>query len=169
VQPQRPAAKIGIVFLGLVVAFAAPWAAVAIRQHFTQGPDSQASSGMYAFGDFALGVAVFGLLALVPIGLALYWLRPVVWFWSALAGAAMLFAFTGLAALTATILALESRNSWMILAHARLGITPLTALALLTCAGFAPSVRHRWLLAAAATIEGVLFACVIIHLIRGSG
>jgi hypothetical protein len=61
---------------GYVAAFLMASAAVAIRVASTSGPDAQASSGMYAFGDALLFVAVCGVAALVPTGVALFFLRP---------------------------------------------------------------------------------------------
>ena len=76
-RPLRPAAKVGIVLGGLVASFAVAYVAVCIRERLNQGPEAQAASGMYAFGDLLMGIAVFGLLALGPLALTLYWLRPV--------------------------------------------------------------------------------------------
>ena len=45
----------------------------------------------------------------------------------------------------------------LLLAQARFGIMPLAALALLTCAVFAPLPRQRWLLASAAAADGLIF------------
>jgi hypothetical protein len=39
---------------------------------------------------------------------------------------------------------------------------PLSALALLTCAVFAPQTRHRWLLLAAAIADGAWFAGLLL-------
>jgi hypothetical protein len=162
VNALRPATKVSIVFLGLIVAAAIAWAAVVLHQRLTDDPDAQASSGMYALGDLVLGVAVFGVLALVPIALALYWLRPVARFWSALLGGAMLFAVTGFVALAASVWTNPSTNHWLFLAHARIGLMPLGALALTMCAIFAPQTRHRWLLLAAAVTDGTLFAGLVL-------
>ena len=85
----RLPAKLGVVFSGWAAAFAVAWIAVAIRKAATQGPAAQASSGMYAAGDAMLGVMVFGVLALIPLALALYWLRPVAQFWSTFTTAAL--------------------------------------------------------------------------------
>src|SRR4051812_47540036 len=109
---MRPSAKAGVVVLGLVLAFVAAWVAVDLRQRATQGPDAQASAGMYAFGDLVLGVGVFGVLALIPAALALVWLRPVARFWSALVAGALLFALIGVLALAASVVAKASTNHW---------------------------------------------------------
>ncbi len=165
VNSLRLSTRIGCIFLGLVVALAVAWIAVELRQRATQGPDALASSGMYAFGDLVLGVGVFGVLALVPMALTLYWLRPVARFWSALQWGAILFALTGCLAVAASIWALQSRSAWLILAHARIGLMPLGALALLMCTVFAPQARQRWLLLATAIGDGALFAAIVISML----
>lgn len=157
----RPSAKVGIVFAGFVVAFAIAWLAVEVRQRATQGPDAQAASGMYAAGDAMLGVAVFGVVALVPIALALYWLRPVARFWSALVVGAVVVQLTGWTALAATILAIHSQSMWIFWALVRIGLMPLIALTLVTCALFAPKPQHRALLVATGIADGLLFAGVV--------
>ena len=95
---MTPALRVGLVTAGYAGAFLIASAVVAIRVARTSGPDAQASSGMYAFGDFALFVAVFGLLALVPTGTALYFLRPYRRLWAVLSAFALGVALTGVAA-----------------------------------------------------------------------
>ena len=63
-----------MVFGGYMVACLGAIAAVYVYQLFTQTPAARASSGMYAFGDFLLFIGAFGILALFPTGLALYFL-----------------------------------------------------------------------------------------------
>lgn len=65
-------AKLGLVVGGYVVACLLASGVVYIYQLFTQNPAAQASAGMYAFGDFLLFIGVLGILALLPTGLALY-------------------------------------------------------------------------------------------------
>jgi peptidoglycan biosynthesis protein MviN/MurJ (putative lipid II flippase) len=67
-------AKVGLVIGGYVVACLIASAVVYVWELFTQGPIAQASSGMYAFGDLLLFIGVFGGLALIPTGLAGYFL-----------------------------------------------------------------------------------------------
>lgn len=153
----RPLAKVGIVLLGLGVAAVIAGVAVAVRDHFFQVPAVEKAGGMYAFGNLLAGIAVFGVAALVPIALALYWLRPVERFWSAVTAAASAWAVTSLVALAVNRWFSQTPSVGMFLAQARVGIMPLTALALLTCAVFAPLARHRWLLASAATADGLIF------------
>ena len=159
---MRPWAKVGIVCLGLAAAFFLACLAAFLRELAMQGPDVQAASGLYAFGDLLFGLAVFGLLALVPIGLALYWLRPVTRFWSVLAGAAVLSALSGVLALAANMWLHDDTSGWIFLAEARVGLMPLNALMLVTCALFAPKFRHRWLLLSAAFSDGAIFTGVVL-------
>lgn len=66
--------RIAVVAAGYIAAFLIAFAAVAFRAANTSGPDAQASSGMFAFGDVVLFVTVFGVFALVPTGAALFFL-----------------------------------------------------------------------------------------------
>jgi hypothetical protein len=67
-------AKALIVVAGYLAAFAIASAAVAVRIATTNQAEASAASGMYAFGDVALFVIVFGALALIPTGAALFFL-----------------------------------------------------------------------------------------------
>jgi hypothetical protein len=90
--------------VGYVGAFLIASAAVAIRVANTSGADAQASSGMYAFGDSYLFIAVFGLLALVPTGAALHFLRPYRRLWVVLSALGLSVALTGAAAASLFVL-----------------------------------------------------------------
>jgi hypothetical protein len=65
----KPLLKALSVLVGYSGALLAACLALYIRQLNTQGPDAQASAGMYAFGDGLLFGAVFGFGALFPTGL----------------------------------------------------------------------------------------------------
>ena len=67
-------AKLGLVISGYMVACLIASGVVYVWELFTQGPIAQASSGMYAFGDLLLFIGVFGVLALIPTGVAIYYL-----------------------------------------------------------------------------------------------
>jgi hypothetical protein len=67
-------AKLGLVIGGYVAACLIASGVVYIWELFTQGPIAQASSGMYAFGDLLLFTGIFGILALIPTGLAVFFL-----------------------------------------------------------------------------------------------
>ena len=67
-------AKIGLVLGGYVAACLLASGVVYVWELLTQGPIAQASSGMYAFGDLLLFIVTFGGLALIPTGLAVYFI-----------------------------------------------------------------------------------------------
>jgi hypothetical protein len=67
-------AKLGLVIGGYVAACLAAYGAVYINDLFMDPTVLQASSGMSAFGDLILFVGVFGVLALIPTGLGVYFL-----------------------------------------------------------------------------------------------
>jgi hypothetical protein len=105
---MKPFLEIAVVAGGYVVAFLMASAAAAVRVANTRGPDAQASSGMYAFGDALLFVAVFGVSALVPTGAVLFFLRPYRHFWIVLSALGLAVAFTGV---TAVILFAVGRHA----------------------------------------------------------
>lgn len=147
---------------GFLAAFAVAVVAVMIREHLTDGPDAQASSGMYAAGDMFLGIAVFGLLSLAPLALGLYWLRPVARFWAVLVWLAGLLAVTGPLAVLVSGWLRQPAGNWAFLADLRVILMPLVALAMATTGLFAPQPRARWVLIGAAVVEGSIFAGVVL-------
>jgi hypothetical protein len=66
--------KVGLVIGGYVLACLIASSAVYVYESSIPAAASQASSGMYAFGDFLLFIGVCGVLALIPTGLAVYFL-----------------------------------------------------------------------------------------------
>lgn len=66
--------KLSLVIGGYVLACVAAGGAVSVYQWFTQSAAAQASAGMSAFGDLLLFLFLFGMFALVPTGLGLYFL-----------------------------------------------------------------------------------------------
>ena len=64
----------GLVIVGYVAACLVASGVAYVWDQFTQGSVAQASSGMYAFGDLLLFIGVFSVLALIPTGLAVYFL-----------------------------------------------------------------------------------------------
>jgi hypothetical protein len=127
--------KIGTVLAGYVAAVLVANAAVAVRFAHTCGTDAQASPGMYAFGEGLLFIAVFGAVALVPTGLALWFLRPFRWFWVSLSITAVAIAGTAI---------------------------PLAG-AFLVAGVLAPTWASRWALVAAAGIEGAVAAYAVLQ------
>jgi hypothetical protein len=155
---DKPAVKTSVVVAGYVGAFFVASLAVAIRIASTSGPEAQASSGMYAFGDSYLFVAVFGALALVPTGAALYWLRPYRRFWAVLSTLSVGVAITGAAA--AVLFALgrhavepSALASWAALSVLRILLAPVMAPAFVVAAFFTPYRFARIAFLAAAGLE----------------
>jgi hypothetical protein len=168
-RPWKSVLKVLVILAGYSAALCLACAAVYVRQLHTQGPDAQASAGMYAFGDSVLFVAVFGGVALLPTGLGLYFLRPVRAFWTVLAIGALGLAATGLPCAAA----LEVLRHWqgaptLLQTFACLGVlrmlgSPLVGAAFLLCACLAPTRFSRWALAGATVAEGVVAAYAAFH------
>lgn len=147
---------------GYIAAFLLASAAVAIHVASTSGPDAQTSSGMYAFGDALLFLAVFGVSALVPTGAALFFLRPYRRFWTALSALGLVVAVTGI---TAVILFAVGRHAtesplatWAGLSVLRILVAPLLALAFLVCAILSPHRSPRGAFGAATVMEAAVSA-----------
>ncbi len=166
--------KFSVVLAGYTAAALAAGAALEIRLLNTQGPDVDASAGMYAFGDVMLFLAVFAFAALFPTGLALYLLRACRWIWTALAIAAPAIAVTG--ALAAAIYVLAACQAlppqsplmiWAGLAVLRMLAAPPLAAAFVLSALIAPNRTSRWSLLAAAAIEGAVAAYAFLHWFAG--
>jgi hypothetical protein len=168
---MRAAAKFGLVAAGYVGAFLVAAASVAINEAWTAGPDRQASSGMFAFGDSLLFLAVFGLAATVPTAAGLFFLRPYHLFWLVLAIAAVVVASTGLASLGVSLAARAAPagpaiRSWSAFAVLRILVAPLIALAFPVSGAFAPRRPARIALLAATVSEAIVFASWLILIPR---
>jgi hypothetical protein len=153
--------RFGVVIVGYIAACLVASVAEHVRVLHTQGPDAQASSGMYAFGDFLLFITVFGVLALFPTGLALYFLRPFEKFWAVLSFGLLAIAVTGLCTAPTMGLGFTQPTHSALVALAGIGLlsvltAPLLALAFAIATVLAPAGRWRWILLAATVIEGVL-------------
>jgi hypothetical protein len=169
VRPHNSILKLFVVVAGYGVALVAACTATYIRQLNTQGPNAQASAGMDAFGDASLFVAVFGILALFPTGLSLYFLRPARPFWTTLATGALTLAATGLFCAGALELVrhLPSAPAWLQLV-AGLGVlrmlgAPLLVFTFLLCACLAPTRFSRWALVGATGLEGLVAAYSVLN------
>jgi hypothetical protein len=161
--------KVSIILSGYLIAFLTASAAVYFRILFTQGPDADASAGMYAFGDSVLFLYVFAVMAFLPTLLALYWLRPFPRFWIALSLAASAWAVTGPIAAAVILLASYERSVeslWSITAAfgvLRILAAPLLVPALMVATVIAPQGRSRWVLLGAAIVESVMGAYAFFH------
>jgi hypothetical protein len=167
---MRPLAKVGLVGAGYVGALALAAAVVAAYLLATSGPDRQHESGMAAFGDALLFLAVFSVAATAPTGAALYFLRPHRAFWRALSTCALALAITAIAALVAYAAPQASDpgsmlNAWSAVAVLRILVAPSLALASLLAAAFAPVRGPRLGLLGAAAVETAVFACAVIILV----
>lgn len=69
---MKPVYKVAIVAGGYLLAFFVACAAVAIHAAISGESNSQASSGMAAFGDMILLAVTFGVIALIPTAMAFF-------------------------------------------------------------------------------------------------
>jgi hypothetical protein len=155
---MTPARRIGLIAGGYVGAFLVAAAAVAISTANRTVADAQASSGMYAFGDALLFIAVFGLLALVPTGGLLYVLRPYRGLWVVLSAMALSVAITGAAAASLFALGRDATPqsalaNWAAFSILRILLTPVLAPALLVSGLLSPYRFARFALLTATVVE----------------
>ncbi len=159
---MRPIAKVGLVTGGYIVAFLLASAAVAARIATTSGPVAQASSGMYAFGDAVLFVAIFGACALVPTGAALIFLRPYPRFWTVLATLGLVVALTGVAAAVLFAAGHDAAPSRLATSAQfsvlRILVAPVLAFTFLVCTVLSPYRPQRLALFAATLMEAAISA-----------
>ena len=158
---MRTRSKVALVVAGYVVAVLVAAGVVAVYVSLTDGPDRQASSGMYAFGDSLLFLAVFGVVGAVPTGAGLFYLRPCRRFWPVLAVAALVIAATGALALVDYLATGTDRSLlpavWSAFGVLRILVAPLLALGFGLATVFAPSRSPRLALLAAALTEVAVF------------
>jgi hypothetical protein len=165
--------KVGLVAAGYVGAFLGASAIVATHVAATSGPDRQASSGMYAFGDALLFLGVFGVFAIPPSGAGLFFLRPYRSFWIALSVAGALVATSGLAAVINCVAAQTADagsflHHWSGYAVLRILAAPLVALAFFLAGVLAPSRSSRIALCAAALVDAAVFVSVALMWFQSS-
>ncbi len=157
----KPSWKLGVIGGGYIAALLVASAAVGIRLAFTSGPDAQASSGMYAFGDLLLFVAVFAMAALPPTGAALFFLRPYRRVWTLLSACSLGAAVTGLAAVAlfavgrSAAASLPALDGLLVL---RILVAPLLALTFFLCAIISPYRYSRLAFLAATAMETAVSA-----------
>ena len=158
--------RTGLVAAGYALAIAAACAVLWIYVELTDSPERALSSGMYAFGDLMLFLAVFGLASVPAFGLALYYLRPVRAFWLWFVSGVVLWSVAGVGAAAAIVASRFAPPDSFVHAVATLGVlriltAPPTGAAILASAVFAPSRGVRYLLFGLAVLETVLFATVV--------
>lgn len=158
---MRPLAKTGWVAAGYGAALAIAVATVGLYVAVTSGPARQNSSGMFAFGDSLLFLAVFGVAAIPATGGALFFLRPCRPFWRVLSLTACGIASTGLVAAFVACLAIPA-SDWVASSVLRILMAPLFATTFLLAGLFAPNRSFRMALLVAAAIEASVFVVVAI-------
>jgi hypothetical protein len=158
-----PSRKIGVVLAGYAAALLAACVTVAIHVASMSGPEADASSGMYAFGDLSLFIAVFWVVALAPTGAALFFLRSYRRVWTVLSAVAVAIATTGLAALAVFVVGRTASSpsplaSWAGLAVLWILGAPLFAVAFLLAAFISPHRSPRVAFLAATAGEAAVCA-----------
>jgi len=157
-------AKIGIILGGYSAAFTLASFLVYLRQMAVSPADLAGSPGMYAFGDMTLFLAVFTLVAMLPTGFLLYFLRPFEKLWLVLSGFALAIAITApvgviLSAMTMNLMGPRGPRTPLVtvgeIGFVRTMAAPLPFMVFLTFAIFAPSRRSRWSMLAATGLEGL--------------
>jgi hypothetical protein len=140
-------------------------AAAAVTGHLIAigGPARQAYSGMNAFGDSLLFLAVFGVAAIPATGLAFFFARPYPAFWRVFSVVACGVALTGVVALTAVVI--DVRSMAASLAFPRILVAPVFALTFGSGALLSPHRAWRIALFIATAVEGATFACWVISCI----
>jgi hypothetical protein len=167
--------RFGLVLAGYGAALAASVISAALFDRGFSPSDQQAMGGMIAGGEMMLGGAVFGLVSVVPTGLALWFLRGSRRFWSAFTVAGLGFAIVGLAAAFTALASGGEMTRAPVLAFVDfLGIVqmlgaPIGLGGFLLFAALAPArdLRRRMLVAAA--IECAIGACAIVHFLLPAG
>ena len=136
-----PLAKISLVCGGYVLALIAAWA---ISDIYDAVSPPDVSSGMQAGADLIVFLAVFGFMAVIPTGAALWLLRPYPRFWSLMSISSLAFAAAGLAGLGLYILNPPSNSPfaiWAALFVLRVFVAPGFAVAMIVAALLSPK---RW-------------------------
>jgi hypothetical protein len=154
---MTPLRQVGVVAVGHIGAVLIASAVVGIHLATTSEPGAQASSGMNAFGDALLFVAVFGVAALVPTGAALFFLRPYRGLWMALSAFGLGVAVTRLPAAGVFAIRMHAPASpiatWAGLSALRLMVAPPIALMFLVCTVVSPYRFSRLAFLAATVME----------------
>lgn len=162
-------AKVGIVIGGYAGAVLIAVAVVAVQVALTSGPSGQASSGMFAFGDSVLFLAVLGIAAIPATCAALLFLRPHLLFWRILSVAALVTAATAVAAVIALAAQDVARDSVLhsfdFLAFLRIPLAPILAIAFCLAGLFAPNRSARVSLFVATVVEGSVMGIVALKLL----
>jgi hypothetical protein len=161
----RPLCKISLVLSGYAIAFGIATVVVAMRVAATSGPAWQAYSGMLAFGDSGIFLAIFGLAAIPPTTAALVFLRSYHSFWRIASLVAACIAATGIASVIAYFMFRTDNvgsisSTLAMLSPLRILLAPLFAGFFLLTSILAPVRSYRRVLLSAAIVELVVFTTV---------
>ena len=148
---MNPFAKVSLVIAGYGIAAAVAALVVACHLIAIGGPTLPAYSGMNAFGDSLLFLAVFGVGAILPTGAVLFFLRPYEAFWRRFSVVALVFALTSVAAFIVVTIASGSVMTGV--AFPRILVAPLFSLNFLVSGCIAPHRGSRMALFVATGIE----------------
>ena len=162
--------KLGIVLAGYAVAAIVSGVAVGIYDRRFTPADNQAMGGMIAGGEMIYGAGVFALVALLPTGLALWFLRRSRRSWSVFSLSCLAFAVIGLASVLTPLVVRPTVASqvpaleiiFLVSLVQMLG-SPLWVASFGVFALLAPARDLRWRLLAAAAIEVVIGGCGLLH------
>jgi hypothetical protein len=162
--------KLGVVLGGYALAFVVSCVAVAIYDRRFTPADNQTMGGMIAGGEMMYGGAVFVLIALVPTGLALWFLRRHRPSWALLTLGCLGFALLGLTAVFITFAppAPPTRGALALLelfAVVQMLGSPLWIAAFGLFALLAPARDLRIRMLAAIAIEIVIAGCAFVHFV----
>ena len=168
---MRPAAKVALISGGYVLAVLLAFAVVALNIAATSNADREASSGMFAFADGMLFLAVLGVAAVPSSVGALFLLRPYRVFWLVLCVAAISIATTGALAAVVYVAAKTAEagsmiETWSALAVLRILLAPLFALAFLVCGLIAPLRPMRIALLIAMATEAAVFTGWLLTMVQ---
>ncbi|MEP7156091.1 MAG: hypothetical protein ABI905_09975 [Betaproteobacteria bacterium] len=161
-------AKTVVVLLGYMAAWWIADQVVGIHVAKTAA-DSKGADGMYAFADSILFLGVFGLIALVPTGAALYFLWQGKSPWTGVSNIALAIALTAPVAALVMIVTLWSDSTTVFVppdfltsfAILRLMVSPLLLLVFLGCSAFVPASPPRKKFFMASGLEAVSFILVV--------
>jgi hypothetical protein len=159
---MKSSSKVVLVVAGYALALVIAFLVLAIYMAATDGPDRQASSGMYAFGDSLLFLGVFVVAAVPATGAALFFLRPYRAFWRIATVGALAIAATGAAALGSYLVPSASQllGAWAELSPLRILLAPMFALTYFLFIVAAPTRSSRIAFVCAGLIETIVFVWV---------
>lgn len=157
------AARVGLVAGGYLAALVAATLALLAYVQVTNGPDRDASSGMYAFADALLFLLVWAAGSVAPTTLMLYFLRRSIVPWRVFGSLGLAASVTGLLAVLHIAQTHAEVGAWSMLAVPRVLLAPLLLGLFVLVGVFSPGRGSRTSLFAAAAIECVTSFYGFVH------